>query len=68
MTRTRITIIGVVGVILLAWIVTHVWLKRHMTGCADVRSTPMGTVMDLQGGAYRLRWDDKCPSGVGWTR
>ncbi len=71
-TQTGITIailtpILAVALILVVAQIAHYRDAHPSRGCVDVRSTPMGTVMDLQAGAYSLRWDDKCPSGVGWT-
>ena len=55
---------GLCSVILLAAWLTH---RAPATGCADVRSSPMGTMMEGPNAASRLRWDDKCASGVGWV-
>ena len=49
-------------VLLFAWL----WPYSAKHGCADVHSTPMGTVIEGPNAKSRFAWDDKCPSGVAW--
>ena len=55
---------GLCAAILMAALLFH---NQPMRGCASVKSSPMGTVMEGPNAKSRLSWDDTCPSGVAWT-
>ena len=59
-------VVSVIAVIVLI-VAIRMFLDTPTHGCASVKSTAMGTVMEGPNGKTRLSWDDKCPSGVAWT-